>query len=92
MVNLMAMILLAGPQSFLWTFAFQPKRLEDSYGKFYSTSEKRISPMHPTDISLGFGSVYRQRIHHNGVHYDCGCIISENGQLIIPFGINDLTG
>ncbi|CAF1176839.1 unnamed protein product [Adineta ricciae] len=67
MVNLMAMILLAGPQSFLWTFAFQPKRLENTYG---------------------FGSVYRAKIQNTGIHYDCGCIISENGKLIIPYGTN----
>ncbi|CAM4842781.1 unnamed protein product [Rotaria magnacalcarata] len=65
MVNLMAMILLAGQQSFLWTFAFEPWSLEDTYG---------------------FGSVYPSLIQADGVHYDCGCIISENGNLEHFFG------
>lgn len=43
---------------------------------------------HLIDISLGFGSVYRAKIQSTGVHYDCGCIISEIGQLIIPYGVN----
>jgi hypothetical protein len=33
LVNLMAMILLGGKESFLWTFAFQPSRLENTFGK-----------------------------------------------------------
>ncbi len=30
----------------------------------------------------GFGSTARQPIQTNGVHYDCGCIISQNGDLM----------
>ena len=33
LVNLLAMILLAGKNSFLWTFAFEPSKLTDTYGK-----------------------------------------------------------
>ncbi|CAF4596956.1 unnamed protein product, partial [Rotaria sp. Silwood2] len=31
LVNLMAMILMGGEQSFLWTFAFQPLTLEHTF-------------------------------------------------------------
>jgi len=34
LVNLMAMILLGGKQSFLWTFAFQPMILQNTFGKY----------------------------------------------------------
>jgi hypothetical protein len=34
MVNLMALILLGGQQSFLWTFAFEPLSLKNTFGKF----------------------------------------------------------
>ena len=33
LVNLMAMILLGGKQSFLWTFVFQPAALQNTFGK-----------------------------------------------------------
>ncbi len=33
LVNLMAMILLGGKQSFLWTFVFQPSKLQNTFGK-----------------------------------------------------------
>ena len=33
LVNLIAMILLGGEESFLWTFAFQPLKLQNTYGK-----------------------------------------------------------
>lgn len=33
LVNLIVMILLGGPQSFLWTFAFQPSALQNTFGK-----------------------------------------------------------
>ena len=33
LVNLMAMILMGGKQSFLWTFAFQPLALQNTFGK-----------------------------------------------------------
>lgn len=33
-------------------------------------------------VSLGFGSTTHQVILHNAVHYDCGCIISVNGDLV----------
>ncbi|CAF1222260.1 unnamed protein product [Adineta steineri] len=61
LVNLMAMILLGGKQSFLWTFTFQSLALENTFG---------------------FGSTSINIIQGNGVHYDCGCIISQNGDLI----------
>ena len=32
LVNLLAMILLGGKQSFLWTFAFEPSKLSDTFG------------------------------------------------------------
>lgn len=33
LVNLMAMILMSGKNSFLWTFAFEPLKLKDTYGE-----------------------------------------------------------
>ena len=33
LVNLMAMILMSGEENFLWTFAFKPSTLEQTYGK-----------------------------------------------------------
>ncbi len=33
-------------------------------------------------LTSGFGSTARQPIQTNGVHYDCGCIISQNGDLM----------
>ncbi|CAF4306988.1 unnamed protein product, partial [Rotaria sordida] len=33
LVNLIAMILLGGEQSFLWTFTFRPLTLQNTYGK-----------------------------------------------------------
>ena len=38
LVNLMAMILMGGKQSFLWTFAFQPAMLQNTFGKCLSLS------------------------------------------------------
>ncbi|CAF2707124.1 unnamed protein product [Rotaria sp. Silwood2] len=61
LVNLMAMILLGGQQSFLWTFMFQPLTLQNTFG---------------------FGSTSQITIQANGVHYDCGCILSQNGDLL----------
>ncbi|CAF2853244.1 unnamed protein product [Rotaria sp. Silwood2] len=57
----MAMILMGGKQSFLWTFAFHPLTLQNTFG---------------------FGSTAHQIIQSNGVHYDCGCIITQNGDLM----------
>jgi hypothetical protein len=34
LVNLMAMILLGGKQSFLWTFVFEPSTLQNTFGEF----------------------------------------------------------
>ena len=34
------------------------------------------------DVALGFGSTARALIQAHGVHYDCGCIISQNGDLL----------
>ncbi|CAF1276204.1 unnamed protein product, partial [Didymodactylos carnosus] len=61
LINLMAMILLGGKNNFLWSFAFQPLSLENTFG---------------------FGSTAQQVIRANGVHYDCGCILTENGDLL----------
>ncbi|CAF0874792.1 unnamed protein product [Didymodactylos carnosus] len=61
LVNLMAMILLGGKQSFLWTFAFQPLTLAHTHG---------------------FGTTAHAPIEEHGVHYDCGCIIDEKGDLL----------
>ncbi|CAF3818218.1 unnamed protein product [Rotaria sp. Silwood1] len=61
LVNLMAMILLGGKQSFLWSFAFQP-----------------LSLLH----THGFGTTAQQPIEEHGVHYDCGCVIDEKGELL----------
>ena len=35
LVNLMAMILLSGKQSFLWSFAFQPLTLHNTHGQLF---------------------------------------------------------
>ncbi|CAF1548130.1 unnamed protein product [Didymodactylos carnosus] len=61
LVNLMAMIILGGKNNFLWTFAFSPLTLQNTFG---------------------FGSTTQQIITTNGVHYDCGCVISMNGDLM----------
>ncbi|CAF4081752.1 unnamed protein product, partial [Rotaria sordida] len=61
LVNLMAMILLGGKQSFLWSFAFQPLSLIHTHG---------------------FGTTAQQPIEELGVHYDCGCVIDEKGELL----------
>jgi len=34
LVNLLAMILLAGKENFLWTFTFEPLTLQNTLGKF----------------------------------------------------------
>jgi hypothetical protein len=41
LVNLLAMILLGGKENFLWTFAFAPLTLQETFGKFYSTIEEK---------------------------------------------------
>jgi hypothetical protein len=33
---------------------------------------------------LGFGTTAQQTIEEHGVHYDCGCVLNENGDLL-PF-------
>ncbi len=33
-------------------------------------------------ILLGFGTTAQQRIEEHGVHYDCGCVITENGDVM----------
>jgi hypothetical protein len=35
LVNLLAMILLSGKQNFLWTFTFEPLKLEHTHGKYH---------------------------------------------------------
>jgi hypothetical protein len=49
LVNLIAMILLGGKQSFLWTFAFQPLSLPHTHGQKSNTFESCL-----TEISLDF--------------------------------------
>lgn len=31
---------------------------------------------------IGFGSTRPEIIQENGVHYDCGCILTETGELV----------
>ncbi|CAF2108222.1 unnamed protein product [Rotaria magnacalcarata] len=71
LVNLMAMILLGGEKSFLWTFMFQPLTLENTFG---------------------FGSTSRHIIQSTCIHYDCGCIISQDGDLLQFMDIEDASG
>ncbi|CAF3611238.1 unnamed protein product, partial [Rotaria socialis] len=61
LVNILAMILLSGKQNTLWTFTFEPLKLEHTHG-FASTATKPIM--------------------RNGIHYDCGCVLSEKGELV----------
>ncbi|CAF1212894.1 unnamed protein product [Rotaria sp. Silwood1] len=70
LVNLLAMILLSGKENTLWTFAFEPLKLEGTYG---------------------FGSTATRPIRRNGIHYDCGCVISEKGELQQLYGGNELS-
>ncbi|CAF3815136.1 unnamed protein product, partial [Rotaria magnacalcarata] len=69
LVNLLAMILLGGKENTLWMFAFDPLKLEGTYG---------------------FGSTATSPIQRNGVHYDCGCVINERGELEQLHGGNQL--
>jgi hypothetical protein len=41
LVNLLAMILLAGRQNFLWTFTFQPLTLQNTFGKIQKLFKKK---------------------------------------------------
>ena len=34
------------------------------------------------NLSLGFGSTSKHIIDEHAVHYDCGCILSEKGELL----------
>lgn len=43
LVNLMAMIIKGGPQSFLWTFAFEPLSIEGAFGKYLPPNSSYIS-------------------------------------------------
>ncbi|CAM4822618.1 unnamed protein product [Rotaria magnacalcarata] len=70
LVNLLAMILLGGKQNTLWTFTFEPLKLENTYG-FASTSDKPISRSY--------------------IHYDCGCVLSETGELVQRHGRNEFS-
>ncbi|CAM4874703.1 unnamed protein product [Rotaria socialis] len=70
LVNLLAMILLGGKQNTLWTFTFEPLKLETTYG-FASTSDKSISRSY--------------------IHYDCGCVLSETGELVQRHGTNEFS-
>lgn len=38
---------------------------------------------------LGFGSTRQSTVQRTSVHYDCGCIITENGELIEFFENED---
>jgi len=40
---------------------------------------------------IGFGSTAIYPIQRKYVHYDCGCVISENGELVHTFGTNALS-
>ena len=40
LVNLLAMILLGGKQSFLWTFTFHPLTLQNTFGKIHHSSDQ----------------------------------------------------
>ncbi len=39
LVNLLAMILLSGKQNFLWTFTFEPLKLQNTFGKYNNEKE-----------------------------------------------------
>lgn len=41
-------------------------------------------------FSIGFGSTAANPIQRNGVHYDCGCVISEKGELLRAVPGNEL--
>jgi hypothetical protein len=77
LVNLLAMILLSGQQNFLWTFTFEPLNLQKTLGKFKINDENEL-----IFIIIGFGSTRHDIIQSVGVHYDCGCLTTENGDLI----------
>ncbi|CAF4331676.1 unnamed protein product, partial [Rotaria sp. Silwood2] len=93
LVNLMAMIIMGGETSFLWTFAFQPLKAEKTYGKFFLVMKidlllglrqfpvSKIFSMYLLFI-LGFGSTRSSTIERSHVHYDCGCIITESGDVL----------
>jgi hypothetical protein len=34
-------------------------------------------------LILGFGSTHLCTVDRDSVHYDCGCIITENGELVL---------
>ncbi|CAF0853996.1 unnamed protein product [Adineta steineri] len=57
LVNLLAMILLSGKENTLWTFAFQPLKLENTYG-FASTA---TNPIQRTLIHYDCGCVLSER-------------------------------
>ncbi|CAF4185533.1 unnamed protein product, partial [Adineta steineri] len=57
LVNLLAMILLSGKENTLWTFAFQPLKLENTYG-FASTA---TNPIQSTLIHYDCGCVLSER-------------------------------
>ena len=40
---------------------------------------------------IGFGSTATSPIQRNGVHYDCGCVLSEKGELLHLHGTNALS-
>jgi hypothetical protein len=42
LVNLLAMILLSGKQNFLWTFAFEPLKLQNTLGEFKINNKKKV--------------------------------------------------
>ena len=81
LVNLLAMILLAGKESFLWVFVFQPLKLTNTFGKPRSLMATEIS----SDIIsvLGFGSLRQEPVSVRA-HYDCGCVLTETGAIVIP--------
>ena len=78
LVNLLAMILLSGKQNFLWTFAFEPSKLQKTFGMSRRLIEEINAKMF---LIVGFGSARHEPIKSNGAHYDCGCVITENGDI-----------
>ncbi|CAF1093606.1 unnamed protein product [Adineta steineri] len=42
--------------------------------------------------TYGFGSTYQSTIERNGLHYDCGCVISQDGVLERPLSTRDDRG
>ena len=81
LVNLMAMIIMGGKQNFLWTFTFETLKLQNTFGE-YLINDRSLVSIENLCYVTGFGSTRHEIIQSNGVHYDCGCILSQNGDLM----------